>query len=135
MVRFRGATHHRLLIPHHDRADESAGKKPSETRNCKLRCALRSDDTDAPSGVASDPMAAGLPFMLHTLFAAERPSPSARERVPGRPAPPAAIRDRRPLAVRCPSYLATEPADGIPPDAPDVRAARPRRRSPDRPRD
>ena len=39
MVRFRGATHHRLLIPHHDRADESAGKKPS--RDSELQVALR----------------------------------------------------------------------------------------------
>src|SRR5262249_31689631 len=42
---------------------------------------LRSDDTEAPSGVASGRLAVGSARMLPRLFAAERPSPSARERI------------------------------------------------------
>src|SRR5262245_20297098 len=43
-------------------------------------CALRSDDTEAPSGVASDRLAVGSALILPHLFAAERLSASARER-------------------------------------------------------
>jgi hypothetical protein len=48
------------------------------------RCARRSDDTDAPSGVASGRLAVGSTLMLPHFFAAERLSPSAREREPSR---------------------------------------------------
>jgi hypothetical protein len=44
-------------------------------------CALRSDDTEAPSGVASGPLAVGSALMLPRLFADERLSPSARVRL------------------------------------------------------
>src|SRR5262245_17955095 len=50
-------------------------------------CARRSDDADARSGVASGRLAVGSALMLPHLFAAERMSPSARERVPPMPRP------------------------------------------------
>ena len=43
---------------------------------------LRSDDTEAPSRVASGRLAVGSALMLPHLFAAERLSPSTRERLP-----------------------------------------------------
>jgi hypothetical protein len=45
------------------------------------QCVRRSDDTDAPCGVASGPLAAGSALMQPHLFASERLSLSTRERV------------------------------------------------------
>ena len=45
------------------------------------RCALRSDDTEAPTGVASGPLRAESALMLLPFCASERLSPSARKRV------------------------------------------------------
>ena len=52
--------------------------------NRQPRCARRSDDTDAPSEVASGRLAVGSALMLAHLFATKRLSPSARERVQSR---------------------------------------------------
>src|SRR5262245_6930530 len=46
-----------------------------------LFCARRSDDTEAPSGVASGRLEVGSALMLPHFFAVERMSPSPRERV------------------------------------------------------
>jgi hypothetical protein len=53
---------------------------PGEKR--AISCALRSDNTDAPSGIAPGRLAVGSALMLPQLLAADRLSPSARERLP-----------------------------------------------------
>src|SRR5262245_5132136 len=66
----------------HDAGKEfpsSSIHRPDTSR--QPRCARRSDDTDARSGVASGPLAVGSAPMLPHLFADERLSPSARERI------------------------------------------------------
>src|SRR5262249_27642402 len=83
-----GDTPGTLGRPRRKRTTEPANRVPSLLRsspkptNREPRCARRSDDTDAPSGVASGRLAVGSALTLPHFFAAERLSPSARERVP-----------------------------------------------------
>jgi hypothetical protein len=78
---YAGGARERIRLNVHESIATQVSRRTSSREETSE--VLRSDDTDAPYGVASGCLAVGSALMLPYLFAANRLLPSARERVHG----------------------------------------------------